>query len=57
MVGLYPGKEINKDVPKLFEAAKQSLIQRSDEGTGWSMANKINLWARALDAEHAHKLL
>lgn len=57
LVGLYPGKEINKDTKELFDAAKVSLVQRSDEGTGWSMANKINLWARLLDADHAHNLL
>lgn len=51
---LHPGNEINWDAsPKLWEAAKQSLIMRGDEGTGWSLAWKINLWARLLDAEHS----
>lgn len=57
LVGLYPGKEINKDTPDLFEAAKVTMIERGYGGTGWSMANKINLWARLLDGEKAHMLL
>lgn len=57
LVGLYPGKEINKDTPKLFDAAKVTMIERGDGGTGWSMANKINLWSRLLDGEKAHMLL
>lgn len=56
--GVYPGNEINwRDTPDLFKAAKQSLIFRGDEGTGWSMAWKINLWARFLDGNHAYKML
>ncbi|GAA0069928.1 hypothetical protein UT300003_14510 [Clostridium sardiniense] len=57
LVGLYPGKEINKDTPDLFEAAKVTMKERGDGGTGWSMANKINLWARLLNGEKAHMLL
>ncbi|WP_255501926.1 glycoside hydrolase N-terminal domain-containing protein [Olivibacter sp. SDN3] len=55
---VYPGSEINwKQTPELMEAAKQSLLFRGDEGTGWSLAWKINLWTRFLDAEHADRLL
>lgn len=57
LVGLYPGKEINKDTPELFDAAKVTMVERGDGGTGWSMANKINLWARLLDGEKSHMLL
>ncbi|MEN8434452.1 glycoside hydrolase N-terminal domain-containing protein [Clostridium septicum] len=57
LVGLYPGKEINKDTTELFEAARITMQERGDGGTGWSMANKINLWARLLDGEKAHMLL
>lgn len=57
LVGLYPGKEINKDTPELFDAAKVTMVERGDGGTGWSMANKINLWSRLLDGEKAHMLL
>jgi alpha-L-fucosidase 2 len=55
--GVYPGREITPETPKFFEAAKQSLLQRGDGGTGWSKAWKINLWARFLDGDHAHKML
>jgi alpha-L-fucosidase 2 len=54
---VYPGNEINPLTPELFEAAKKSLMIRGDGGTGWSKAWKINLWARFLDGDHAHKLL
>ena len=57
MVGLFPGKEITVDTPEFMEAAKKSLIERGDMETGWSMANKMNLWARAMDGDHAHVLL
>lgn len=56
--GVYPGNEINWETnPALMEAAKTSLIMRGDEGTGWSLAWKINFWARFLDGEHAHKMV
>jgi alpha-L-fucosidase 2 len=56
--GVHPGKEINwKDTPDLMEAAKKSLIARGDEGTGWSLAWKINFWARFRDGNHAWKMV
>ena len=56
--GVYPGSEITpRGTPELFAAARQSLIFRGDGGTGWSKAWKINLWARFLDGDHAHKML
>jgi alpha-L-fucosidase 2 len=55
--GVFPGQEINPATPELFEAAKESLEMRGDGGTGWSLAWKINLWARLLDGDHAHKIL
>jgi alpha-L-fucosidase 2 len=55
--GLFPGHEITPATPKLFAAAKQSLIFRGDGGTGWSKAWKINFWARLLDGDHAHRML
>jgi alpha-L-fucosidase 2 len=54
---VYPGDEINPATPKLFAAARQSLIFRGDGGTGWSKAWKINLWARFLEGDHAYKML
>ncbi|MGJ8692934.1 MAG: glycoside hydrolase family 95 protein [Thalassotalea sp.] len=56
--GFHPGEEINwQDTPELFQAAKQSLIYRGDEATGWSMGWKINFWARFLDGDHAKLIL
>lgn len=56
--GLHPGKEITPEkTPALFEAAKQSLEFRTDEGTGWSMGWKINFWARFRNGDRAHRLL
>lgn len=58
LFGLYPGNEITvKATPELAAAAKQSLIHRGDVSTGWSMAWKINWWARLQDAEHAYRIL
>jgi alpha-L-fucosidase 2 len=56
--GMYPGNEINYDEsPALMNAAKQSLIFRGDEATGWSLGWKINCWARFKDGEHAFTML
>jgi alpha-L-fucosidase 2 len=56
--GVHPGKEINwLETPELLEAAKKSLIARGDEGTGWSLAWKINFWARFRDGDHAWKMV
>ena len=58
LYGLYPSNQISAvKTPELFEAAKQSLIYRTDESTGWSMGWKVNLWARLLDGNHAYKLI
>lgn len=56
--GLFPGDEINAEhTPQLVEGAKKSLIMRGDEGTGWSLAWKINFWARLKDAAHAYHMV
>lgn len=57
LVGFYPGKQINRNRPELLEAAKTTLNRRGDGAQGWSMGWKINFWARALDGDHAHKLI
>ena len=50
---VYPGIAINWDDSKQFmNAAKQSLLFRGDGGTGWSLAWKVNLWARFKDGDH-----
>lgn len=56
--GVHPGNEINwKETPELMKAARQSLIYRGDDGTGWSLAWKINFWARFLDGNHAYEMI
>jgi uncharacterized protein YjdB len=58
LVGLYPGNLINKvTTPDLFHAARVTLTGRGDEAEGWSRANKLNMWARMLDGDHAEKIL
>ena len=57
LVGLYPGNLFSYKRQEYLEAARSSLNDRGDGGTGWSKANKINLWARLGDGNRAHKLL
>ena len=58
LFGLYPGNHITiTNTPELAAAAKQSLIHRGDVSTGWSMAWKINWWARLKDGDHALRIL
>lgn len=52
--GLYPGNQISPYTqPLLFQAVKNTLLQRGDEATGWSIGWKVNLWARLQDGNHA----
>jgi alpha-L-fucosidase 2 len=53
---LYPFNQIMDD-PELFDAMVNTLKLRGDASTGWSMGWKMNLWARALDGDHAHDIL
>ncbi len=56
--GVFPGNIITPLLtPHLADAARKSLEFRGDSGTGWSLAWKINLWARLLDGERVYKLL
>lgn len=58
LYGLYPSNQISPlRTPQLSEAARNTLIQRGDPSTGWSMGWKVCLWARLLDGDHAYKLL
>ncbi|MET3115258.1 alpha-L-fucosidase 2 [Pedobacter sp. CG_S7] len=58
LFGLYPGNQISVfKTPELAAAAKQSLIHRGDVSTGWSMAWKVNWWARMQDGNHAYEIL
>lgn len=53
---LYPFNQIGND-KELFDAITNTLKLRGDASTGWSMGWKMNLWARALDGNHAHDIL
>jgi alpha-L-fucosidase 2 len=54
---LHPAHEISPlTTPELAQAAKKTLELRGDDGTGWSLAWKVNMWARLLDGDHAYIL-
>jgi len=58
LYGLYPSNQINPYTHRsLFAAAQQTLTQRGDEATGWSLGWKINFWARMLNGNHALTIL
>lgn len=58
LYGLFPSAQITvEDTKEFAEAAKTTLTQRGDNATGWSLAWKINLWARLHDGDHAYKLV
>ncbi len=57
LFGLHPGSSINVlEDTDLADACKETLRQRGDEATGWSMGWKLNHWARLLDGDHAYVL-
>lgn len=58
LYGLFPYDEITPwQTPEFAHAAKKTLTDRGDEGTGWSKAWKINFWARLGDGDHAFTLI
>jgi alpha-L-fucosidase 2 len=58
LYGLHPSNQITRrGTPALHTAARRTLELRGDDGTGWSLAWKINYWARLEDGARAHKLL
>lgn len=58
LYGLHPSNQITRrGTPELFEAAKRTLELRGDDGTGWSLAWKINFWARLEEGGRAHDLI
>ncbi|MBQ4175706.1 MAG: glycoside hydrolase family 95 protein, partial [Prevotella sp.] len=58
LYGLYPSNQISPySHPQLFTAAANTLKQRGDMATGWSLGWKINFWARMLDGNHAFKII
>ncbi|MDO9374749.1 MAG: glycoside hydrolase family 95 protein [Ferruginibacter sp.] len=58
LYGLFPSNQISAyRTPKLYSAAKNTLLQRGDVSTGWSMGWKVNWWAKMQDGNHAYKLI
>ncbi|MEO5583696.1 MAG: glycoside hydrolase family 95 protein [Saprospiraceae bacterium] len=57
LFGIYPGSSITPDKPELFEAAKNSLLRRTNNGTGWSISWKVAMWARLFDASRSYDAL
>ena len=57
LYALYPSSQITPETPDLFKAAKVSLEARGDESTGWSLAWRMNLWARLLDGDRAYSFV
>ena len=58
LYGLYPSNQISPySHPDLFTAAGNTLKQRGDMATGWSLGWKTNFWARMLDGDHAFKII
>lgn len=58
LYALYPGCQITRQAtPKLAKAAQRTLAYRGEEGTGWSLAWKINFQARLGGGNQSYKLL
>ena len=58
LFGLHPGNTIDALTDTtLADACRETLRQRGDAATGWSMGWKLNHWARLRDGNHAHMLL
>ena len=58
LYGLYPSNQISPySHPDLFTAAANTLNQRGDMATGWSLGWKTNFWARMLDGNHAFTII
>jgi alpha-L-fucosidase 2 len=56
--GLHPGRQITPEAtPDLAAAVRRTLELREDDGTGWSLGWKMNLWARLRDGEHAYRFV
>jgi len=56
LMGLMPGTLINRTTPAWLEAAKTTLVYRTDHSTGWALAHRLNAWARTGDGDHAYRL-
>lgn len=58
LYALHPGTQISPiTTPELAKAAAVTLKARGDNGTGWSMAWKMNFHARLGNGDHSYRLL
>ncbi len=57
LYALHPAGLITEKDRELFDACKKTLEIRGDDGTGWSLAWKVNFWARLHEGNHALKLI
>ena len=58
LYGLYPSNQISPySHPDLFAACANTLRQRGDMATGWSLGWKTQFWARMLDGDPAVQLI
>ena len=57
LYALHPAGLITPKDEALFEACKKTLENRGDDGTGWSLAWKVNFWARLRDGNRALRLI
>ncbi len=58
LYGLHPDNQISPlTTPELATACENSLATRGNGGTGWSLAWKINMYARLFDGDMALKLI
>ncbi len=58
LYGLYPSNQVSPySHADLFTAAANTLQQRGDKATGWSLGWKTNFWARMLDGNHAFQII
>jgi len=56
LVGLMPGLIINRETPAWIDASLKTLDERGDYATGWALAHRFCLRARAFDGDHAYAL-
>ena len=58
LYALYPSYQISPTAtPEWANAAEQTLKQRGEDGTGWSLSWKINFWARLKNGNTSYKML
>ncbi|MGY0034979.1 glycosyl hydrolase family 95 catalytic domain-containing protein [Pedobacter sp. NJ-S-72] len=58
LFGAYPGSSITSaQNPKLADAVRKTLTVRTNDGTGWAITWRINLWARMQNGERAYDAL